>query len=505
MAVFAVCLLFRYGIHLYASHNQAMASMEQVLESGELVVATRESVHTYLRHGDTVEGLGYELSRMLASELGVTLKMIPVPTCEAALRLVENGTAALAIPAMPLDRVPSRSLRKSLSYMQVRQHLVVGRKDFRLRALKDLEGRTVHLPQNASARKWLEIERERQQLDFTIKEVPGACSQDLFRMVGTGDVDITVSPEHMALRNRRYHPGTLISAPVGPAAPMTFVAGKNAIRLRFVVDRFITRNLENGTIAALRNEYYADMDSFDYVDLVKFHQRLESRLPKYAHIIKKAADTHGFDWRLIAAQSYQESHYNPWARSHARARGLMQLIPRTARSLGVSKIYDPHQNVEAGVRMLRRLHNRFRMLPEPDRTRMALAAYNAGEGHLSDARKLTARLGRNPDRWPDVARTFPLLQLKKYYKDATYGYCRGSEPVKYVRQIQTYLDILRHRDLLVRQGVRSAASTSPPGAHHGRPTRIPASLETGSLSFSPDDKTPPSRFSKVAFSVSKPG
>jgi membrane-bound lytic murein transglycosylase F len=158
-----------------------------------------------------------------------------------------------------------------------------------------------------------------------------------------------------------------------------------------------------------------------------------------------AAEQHGFDWRMIAAQIYQESQFDPKARSHAGAYGLMQLTVPTARSLGVGNIFDPQQNILAGVKHLKELYDYFDEISGSDRLSFALAAYNIGQGHIGDARILAQKMGLNPDRWSSLTQTLPLLRYRKYYQDSMYGYCRGMEPVTYIKHIMIYYDILKRQ------------------------------------------------------------
>jgi membrane-bound lytic murein transglycosylase F len=151
------------------------------------------------------------------------------------------------------------------------------------------------------------------------------------------------------------------------------------------------------------------------------------------------------DWRLIAAQMYQESHFRRYARSHAGAYGLMQLTKRTANSFGVTDITDPEQNIYAGVKHLRNLFDYVDIENESDRLSIALAAYNIGQGHLRDAQKLAIDLRMDPQKWSSLEIALPLLRYRRYYNNATYGYCRGTEPVTYVKQIRIYYDILKRQ------------------------------------------------------------
>jgi membrane-bound lytic murein transglycosylase F len=166
-------------------------------------------------------------------------------------------------------------------------------------------------------------------------------------------------------------------------------------------------------------------------------------LPRYQDDFEKAAKTFGFDWRLLAAMGYQESHWNPRARSFTGVRGLMMLTQRTAEEMGIENRLDPAQSIRGGSKYVAGLRKRLdESVKEPDRTWMALAAYNVGFGHLEDARRLAEKMGKNPDLWIDVKDILPLLSQQRYYKQTRYGYARGQEPVTYVQNIRRYYDVL---------------------------------------------------------------
>ena len=154
--------------------------------------------------------------------------------------------------------------------------------------------------------------------------------------------------------------------------------------------------------------------------------------------MKKYAREYGFDWRLLVAQMYQESRFNPKAKSWVGARGLMQVMPRTAKELGFKNLQDPDTGIHAGVKYLKWVRERFEPeLDVRDRMWFTLAAYNAGQGHVKDARRLARRKGWNPNRWFDnVEKAMLLLSKRKYARRARHGYVRGREPVNYVRDIR---------------------------------------------------------------------
>ena len=174
-----------------------------------------------------------------------------------------------------------------------------------------------------------------------------------------------------------------------------------------------------------------------------FIKKMEARLPKYIGFFKKHTRNSIFSWQLIAALSYQESHWNHRAVSKTQVKGLMMLTKNTATYIGIKDRLDPNESVYGGVKYL---ENIFKRLPSSilgsDRIWMTLAAYNVGMGHLEDARIITERSGGNPNYWSDVKKYLPLLSKKKYYKKTKYGYARGYEPVIYVERIKAYLDII---------------------------------------------------------------
>ena len=156
---------------------------------------------------------------------------------------------------------------------------------------------------------------------------------------------------------------------------------------------------------------------------------------------------------MLADISYQESHWNPKAKSPTGVRGLMMLTLPTAREMGVTDRVDPRQSIEGGVKYFLQTKSRIpKDITDPDRTLLALAAYNVGMGHLEDARVLTERAGKNPDLWQDVREFLPLLEKKQYYSTVRHGYAKGREPVQYVENILRYKAVLkRHSSELQRQ------------------------------------------------------
>lgn len=142
---------------------------------------------------------------------------------------------------------------------------------------------------------------------------------------------------------------------------------------------------------------------------------------------------------------YQESHFDENARSYTGVRGIMQLTQPTAKEMGVSNRLDPKESIPAGVRYLKKLHQKYEKAEGRDRILINLASYNVGHGHIVDAQKIALEMGLDPYKWSSLEKTLPLLRFKKYYKKSKNGYCRGTEPVRYVNRILTYYDILKRK------------------------------------------------------------
>jgi membrane-bound lytic murein transglycosylase F len=212
----------------------------------------------------------------------------------------------------------------------------------------------------------------------------------------------------------------------------------------------------------------------------------DNGLSPYDEVIRTLAERYNFDWRLIVAQMFQESRFDPKAESFAGAQGLMQVLPRTARFMGFEKIKKPEEGIHAGVKYLDWVRNRFEPeLPVNERMWFTLAAYNAGHGHVQDARRLARQKGWDGDRWFDnVERAMLLLSKKKYARKARYGYVRGTEPVGYVRNIrELYRAYIALSDgAVARTPPGSSIPPAGPGDRRAGEGPVPLAGQTGSSS-----------------------
>ncbi|MGD2024042.1 MAG: membrane-bound lytic murein transglycosylase MltF, partial [Desulfobacterales bacterium] len=329
-------------------------------------------------------------------------------------------------------------------YMEVAQQIIAHRKNSSIKNAADLSGKTVDVKKGSAYQQRL-MELKEQGIDLAIRLHKDLPTEELIQKVADEEIDFTIANSNIVLINRRNFPGVVPTGSINDHMQLSWAVYPKSIELLERINAFLSVIKKNGKFDSIYDKYYGDTQDFDYVDLKAFHKRVKARLSRYSPFIKAAAKKHGFDWRLIAAQIYQESHLNPWAKSHAGARGLMQILPSTGKSLGVHDLFDPVQNINAGVQHLKNLYEHFEAISGQDRLLITLAAYNIGQGHIHDARKLAQKKGLDPNKWESLSKTLPLLRYRKYYKHAKYGFCRGTEPIRYIKQIMIYYDVLKRQ------------------------------------------------------------
>jgi len=220
-------------------------------------------------------------------------------------------------------------------------------------------------------------------------------------------------------------------------------------QLKQALDEFIKRIYKGEYYNVTYNKYFKNRRSVQRLARGRVIDALKGQISPYDKLVRKYSSRYGFDWRLITAQMYQESKFNPKAKSPVGARGLMQLMPRTAREMGVKNVSDPAHSIRGGIKYLDWLRDRFPAeLPISERIWFTLAAYNAGAGHVNSARRLAGQLGHDPNRWfGHTEEAMLLLSQKEYAEHSRYGYVNGHEPVNYVRDIrqrfEAYVDLSR--------------------------------------------------------------
>lgn len=427
-------------------NDYKFVTLHKIKKSGQITIITRNTPHCYYLYRDETMGFEYELAREFADYLGVELKVNVAESWETMVPALYNGSVAVIAAGMTITPRRQKQVSFSDGYMDIQQHLIAHRNSAKIKSLAELSGKTIHVRQATAYQERLE-ELQQQGVGLTIEVHNDMPTEELIQQVAQGEIGLTVAYSNIALLNRRHYPNAIMAYPISDQQFLGWAVHPKARRLKNKINSFFKFIKENGKFDEIFNKYYGSITSFDYVDLKMFHHKIKENLSRYSPFIKAAAKQYGFDWRLIAAQIYQESHLNPRAKSSAGAKGLMQLLPSTAGSLEISDIYNPVENINGGVRYLKKLYDRFDEADDSNRLLIALASYNVGQGHVQDARDLAVKKNLDPNLWESLAQTLPLLRYRKYYKDAKYGYCRGSEPVIYINQIMIYYDILKRQGI----------------------------------------------------------
>ena len=417
--------------------------LEQIKTAGELRVATTNSPTTYYFGPDGRTGFEYELARRFANQLGVSLKLVIPPTA-AVLPLVTRGKAHIAAAGITVTNERKDTLRFGPTYKIVTQQLVYRRGSPKPRTVADLASRRIEVLVGSSYSERLrELHTDDHQLTWSERE--DSDIEELLEAVWEQTIDHTVADSHILAQLRRLYPELAPAFDISQPQALAWAMAKSEDEsLIDAVTAFFSQLRSAGELERLSDRYFGSGTSFDYVNARAFLRQADARLPTYRAAFERAAVDYELDWQLLAALAYQESHWDPLARSPTGVRGMMMLTRATAKRLGVENRLDASASIDGGSRYLRDMRKRLpARIPEPDRTWLALASYNVGPGHLEDARVLTDRQGGNPDRWIDVRERLPLLTRKQWYSQTRYGYARGAEPVRFVRNIRRYYDVLQ--------------------------------------------------------------
>lgn len=416
--------------------------LEAIKAKGELVLITRNNAACCYEgpHGPT--GFEYELASAFAKYLGVTLRPLIIEEEADMITALKNGEADIIAAGYPFGRQSARYLSLGPGYLEVSEEVVGHREGPEIRQPEDLAESTIWIACSSSRLEELRSLKATYS-DLHWQTLSEYNTEELLRMVWDRSIPLTVVESNVLSMNHRFFPELAVKLTIGSPQKLSWAVDPRNRRLRKAVNNWFALDSTKKLIVGLIDHYYSHLEDFDYVDLARYRRRITSRLPKYRTHFEAAAKKYGLDWHLVAAQAYQESHWDPQAKSFTGVRGIMMLTLETAKTLGLKDRLAAEDSIMAGTRYLARLHRLIgESVPEPDRTLMALAAYNLGFGHVQDARILAERLGKPENTWHGVRSALPLLQQKKYYRTVAHGYARGSEAVQYVDRIRTYHKVL---------------------------------------------------------------
>ncbi len=423
-------------------------TLANIQARGELVVVSRNSPTTYYLDKSGPTGFEFALAELLAQSLGVELRMETAYNLSDIFSMLQRREADIAAAGLTLTEERSARFPHSIAYEKLTPQVIYSEGNSRPDSVYDLAGMPIAVLAGSSHMEMLKgLQKEVPGLQW--EEIDEADTMQLLEMLSSEQAALAVIDSNEFAVQQSFYPDQHVAFDLGREQDMVWYLAPDAdnARLLAYVNDFITRLRNDGTLARLRAQYIGHTEGVSRSDAYDHAQNMRQKLPVYEGLIRRIAAEYHMDWHLLAALSYQESHWDPRATSPTGVRGMMMLTEPTARDLGVDNRLDVEQSLRGGARYFMDIKRRLpQRIEDPDRTWLALAAYNIGLAHLEDARVLTQRQGGNPDLWRDVSERLPLLQKTRYYKDTRFGYARGMEAVKLVQNIRHYQSILAWQD-----------------------------------------------------------
>ncbi|MBA3507400.1 MAG: membrane-bound lytic murein transglycosylase MltF [Betaproteobacteria bacterium] len=424
------------------------------LLADQLIVAVHAGPTTWFSgpHGDPA-GFDHDLVARFAAERNLKLHTIEANSATELLAKVAAGEAHMGVgglygpAASGSGNIAADDARVlwTQGHFAVEPVVIYNVDGFKPKQWQDLQGAALTYTESTGIdAQFAAIRADHPEVTWTPLTVPSVDA--LIALVAEGAANYAIVPSIDAAAARNIHLDFDVAFVAGEKRDLAWAVAPSQTALRDDLDSFFARARRDGLLARLADRYFGYARRVARIDAGVFQERLNTVLPQYRALLQDAQAATGIEWRLLAAVAYQESRWNPVATSETGVRGIMQITEETARHLGVADRLDPKISILAGARYLRDLKTKLpERITEPDRTWLALAAFNIGVAHLEDARILTQKRKGNPDLWSDVRQALPLLAVPEYHEQAKYGYARGGMPVVFVDRVRAYYDILlRH-------------------------------------------------------------
>ena len=447
----------------HLTDDRTTGDLEALKARGSLRVVTLNNPVNYFLYRGRMMGFDYEVSKLAAARLGVRLEMVVPPRRDLVFDWLLEGRGDIIASTLTVTPERQDSLAFSRPYLFIEELVVqAADADEPLAEIRELEGRSIHAWESSSHYQSL-VKLQDVVGPFEIVAIPEDMEfEAILDRVAASEFPLAVVDSHIMEAELRFRDDVTIAFPLEdprtpPPGRHSVIAHDKAVafamrpdnpELAAFVDAFVDDIRGSLDYGVIRNRYFEGNQRLPRVK--KRRAAVSGRLSPYDEIFRLYSKRYGLDWRLMVAQAYQESGFDPNAESWVGAQGLFQLLPSTALELGFEELYDPETGIHAGIKYMNLILERLDpRIPLKHRLRFALAAYNAGWGHLEDARRLAEEKGWDRNKWfGHTERAMLLLRQPQYYRHSRHGYVRGFEPVNYVSQIQNRYD---HYVTLVRQ------------------------------------------------------
>ena len=421
-------------------------------ETGELVILTLRGPTTLdeapgaYPNGSEQNFAGYEhdLAELFARELGAKSRFVVLPSHAKLLEATEQNQGHIAAAGLAQTDELRARFAFGPSYKSIQYQLIYRSTEKKPRTLNDAIGKKIAVVAETPAHDILR-DLTGTYPGIILDVLPHETDHEqLLRRVNAGDADFAVADAISFAVAKRTRPDLAAAFNVGREMKVAWAFAPIAdVDLQESARMFFEKMKNNGTLARLQDRYFGHTARIQPIDSEAILEKVQSVLPKFRSYFHEAQEISGIEWRLIAAIGYQESHWNPLATSPTGVRGIMMLTEDTADRMKIKNRLDARESIIGGAKYIALLRDTVPVrIPEPDRTWLALAAYNQGYGHLEDARILTQKLKLNADSWLDVRKVYPMLRLAEHHESLKHGFARGDEAAGFVENVRNYYDIL---------------------------------------------------------------
>ena len=445
--------ILTYLIVTLLFQNCSTDKLTEIKDRGKLIALTGYNAYSYFIYKGQLMGFEYELVNKLAEHLGVQLELKVVKDITEMFEMLKSGDGDLVAFNLTITK---ERLQKAdfTSHINTIKQVLVQRKPDNWQNMKlheiekqlirdpyELIGKTVVVRSGSSYIQRLINLSDEIGGDINIVEAePELTMEDLIAQVADGEIDYTISDDNVAELNEIYHRNIDVQTAISLSQRIGWALPKGSGEFLYNVNQWLDSLKETLDFAVIYNKYYTNRYAYKKRISSDYFSNTGGGISRYDDIIKKYSDSIGWDWRLSASMIYQESQFDPNAKSWAGALGLMQLLPSTAKQFGTTNLLDPEQNIKAGFKFISYLNEYWKAeIPDStERIKFILASYNVGPEHIVDARNLTEKYEAEANVWFDNVEYYLSLKSKpEFYNDEVVkmGYVRGEETVGYVREI----------------------------------------------------------------------
>ncbi|MFH5832491.1 transglycosylase SLT domain-containing protein [Halalkalibaculum sp. DA384] len=434
---------------------------EEIKNSGVLRMITNYSSNTYFLHQGIDRGFEYEMVREFANEHDLALEVVIVGPNQNPYDLLNSGAGDLIAANYTITPERKQYVKFTRPYNLVNQ-LIIFSDDIENppSTLEALAERNIPITVRRNSSYYSRLQELQQNgYDLNIRLTSSDMdTESLLFEISRDEHQATVADNNMFQASGTYMNGLVKGPTIARNDTIAWAIRNNASDLETRLNRFLYKHFRFGAqegqpkrstfLNVLRKRYFGGGQAQQVASIYRPVSEIEGTgiISPYDDLIKSVADSAGVDWLMIASIIAQETKFNPNSKSWAGAVGLMQVMPQFSQVENEQLLYDAEINLREGVRIITEHLRHYSYLDSLNQWALALATYNAGPGHVADARRLTIDHNKNPNEWENVSDALLKLMQRKYYKDARFGFCRGIETVRYVKEVmnrhQTYETIL---------------------------------------------------------------